>query len=126
MNPLESNAMYYYTEIHPSTRLPIRGTDSLIQGVSIEPYTTPIGGAQGAIHWFDKIAGYQRTIEVETIPSLREKSFTIIGTKGIGCFFQYIDLDVYNRLVRQLLPAAPPFTSEIEIQKYLKTLNPYV
>lgn len=126
MTHLESNRLYYYSLLEPENRTPLEGSSSLIQGLSFEPYMPPEEGAQGALHWFDKIQASVRSIDLVTAPPSFEKKFTVIDRDGWSHSFQYVDREVYDTLVRKLLPTAPLLRSEQEIQEYLKRLNPYL
>jgi len=125
MTLLQSDALYYYTQLIPESMSPFEGSGSLTQGLSVERYLPPEEGAKGLIHWFDKIEVRLRSIEIRDVPSLREKTIIVFGVEGSIHSFQYVDVDVYNRLVRKMLPKAPPLSSDGDIQAYLKNLNPY-
>jgi len=125
MTLLESDAAYYFTILLPITMTPMEGSDSIIQGLVLETYPAPKGEAKGSIDWFDKVEARQRSMEIKEVPKTLEKSMTFFVVDGPITHFQYVDLDVYNKLVRKLLPQAPSLSSDDDVQAYLKRLNPY-
>ena len=119
MSPLQSDALYYYC----ISDIPISA--SLSQGISIEEFREPKTPGKGVLRWFDKIAAQDRAVEIVEIPSTLGKEISLRGTDGLIHSFQYVDKNVYDTLIKRLLPSAPPFHSEEEIQSYLTNLNPY-
>jgi len=119
-DPISNEAAYYISELN--TQQPFY--NPIAQGISI--IETPGEEYWGIVSWFDKIAAYLRTVEIQTAPVITGESYEIVDTDGRIVKFNYIDKDVYNDKIKSILPMAPDLIDSNDIQKYINELNPYI
>lgn len=75
----------------------------------------------GYCSWFDLLNQYMRTIVLKKPPEVFEdKIYTLLTSDGEIYKFELIDKQVFDSCLRDILPNAPIFQTDEEVQAYIK------
>ena len=107
MDNISSDAAYYISELNAQHLC----YNPLAQGLTI--VKTPGQDYWGIVSWFDKIAAYMQTIEIQAAPIITERSYQILDMKGRHIQFNYISKHIYDTKIKSLLPHAPDLLDDL-------------
>jgi hypothetical protein len=119
--PININTQYIYCVTYGKKE------KTIAQGISITKYEEEKQAKQswGCVNWFDKVAGYLRSLEIKEAPHIYGNDIQLLDSDNLPYFFQYVNKEIYSDEVRKLLPQSPELLSTEEAQRYLTELNPY-
>lgn len=99
--------------------------DSIAQGIRVQEDPSHPEGAWGTASWFDKVSGVMRMCLIQKPPVRVEGQYRIQSVDGEELAFVLITKVVYDTIVRRMLPDAPEFTTDEQIQEYVRSLSTY-
>ena len=122
-----SDSVYYLELLSPSGENIDGGVNPIAEGLKISPkdIKDPNKSCWGYCSWFDKILPKTEIIAISEEPIIADSSITITMENTLKITFRFINKEIYDRIVKELL-RGPSLADDEAVQTYIKTLNPYI
>lgn len=122
-SPISKSGIFYVT-LNDAEGKPVEdGVNKIAEGLSIVEKRSD--SRWGIISWFDKVAAYMRTIEIIAPPTIVNSTYEIKDENRYTYRFELVNKNLYDKIVRKLIPGSPDLPSDERVQDYLSKLNPF-
>jgi hypothetical protein len=127
---ISDDRVFYLTLRDPSNNELPGAINPIVDGLSITPAKAEeLILCLGYCSWWDKGDEYMRTCEIKFPPQISQdrREYKVIDPHNYTYVFTYLDKVLYDDVVHKLISRSPDaLADDLAVQKYIKSLNPYL